>query len=218
MEAARKYFPFMNRSWLFIYIELFQGPSPAPPANFAVDDLLEALAILPSRLRFILGFTQYNSPTIKPSRPTMAAGGKVPKRQNKTVGYTEDHMKPLAELLHNIRVVRQNVVAVQLQATDASHSEYLLQKDVLSELQDLLLHAPLQMFSNTTEINFVRLVQICQKFGHRRMLYDLSDDLRKRLTKDPEFTLKGRGGTTKPFWLATGIAILSSLRRSLSLL
>lgn len=221
MEAAKTHLTFMNRPWLFIHIDLFQGPTPAPPANFTVDHLMEALAIMPNKLRFILGFTEYDGAqpdTKTTTRPTKPADGKVPQRQNFTQGYTVDHIKPVTDLLHNIRVVRQKVVAVQFQATDASHSDYLLQKDVVTELQDFLLHAPLEMLSNATQINLGRLVRICQKFGHRRMLYDVSDDLRKALTRDPEFTLVSSGGTTvRPFVLVTGIAFVSSLRRSLSL-
>lgn len=183
-RALRDYLHYMNRSWLYVHFAIFPGPPPlAQPTNFSTDLLFTHLKRWPSKIRFILSFSEDEKNELSPNAT----------RNESTQGYTPKQLQPMYELLTNYPSVRSATVAVQLEAVHASHSEYLLEKNVLSPLQDLLLRAPMELSENATEINFGRLIKICQKFGRARMLYDMSDELRAELTREPDYTLNRSG-------------------------
>lgn len=173
-RAIIEYLSYMNRSWLYIHFNMFMGPPPSASvhSNFTVDLLFSFVKDAPDKIRFVLGF--------------MEDPEKNKKRQKQTLGYTPEQLRPVADLLHSIQRIRRSTSAVQFEAVHASHSEHLLQKRIVTQLQDVLLRAPLNLYPNTTKINFNRLIKICRKFGRQRMLYDMNDELRARLSQDPD--------------------------------
>lgn len=187
-RALKEYLVFMNRFWLYVHFSLFQGPPPSLPTNFTTDMLFDNMKVWPTKVRLVLGFSENNSP--------------AKYYQNTPTGYTPEQLKTIHDLLTNFSNIGRTVAAVQFEAVHVSQSEYFLNERVITPLQDLLLRAPMEISPNTPEINFNRLIKICRKFGYKRMLYDINDELRDKLTKEPDYDLDSSrrlgGGLTLP--------------------
>lgn len=183
-RALKDYLVFMNRFWLYVHFSLFQGPPPSLPTNFTTDMLFDYMKVWPTKIRLVLGFSENNSNANK----------------NTPTEYTPEQLKMVHDLLTNFSNIGRTVAAVQFEAVHVSQSEYFLNERVITPLQDLLLRAPMEISPNTAGINFNRLIKICRKFGSKQMLYDVNDELRDKLTKEPDYDLdcsRGLGGGLK---------------------
>ena len=159
--ARTDYLPQMNRAWLYIYVALFESSNPSLPSNFSAEEHLRFLNNSPSRIRYILGFTD------------MKEGA-----DQKAVRYSNADLKAVLDFLANYVIVNRTTSAVQFELVAASHSEGLLTKKTVTKLQDLIFYAPPNLLGNTTKVDFKRMKNIIRIYGLNRVHFDITDDLR----------------------------------------
>lgn len=173
LEQARdEYLYAMNRAWVYVHVPLGKSPVKKYNTNFTPEHVLELIKDWPGRIRWILGFPEED---VDPNEP------------HTTSGYEIGELQGLHQLLLRSDPLRRTTVALQVEAVHASHTEYFLNgSGTTTRLQDLLIHAPLNLMPDSPLLNIDLLRKIVVNQGRIATLFDMGMTLRENLTKETD--------------------------------